>query len=113
MLAQAYRLKEGQDPMPYCSWDQVRRQVRNVRAAIQAQAAPSSLITIRDYHFDNARNRLFFLSNEISKTSSTIGQLRLYAVDLTNLNHDIIGIGSALALWPMRNNVGLKTAFEL
>jgi hypothetical protein len=71
----------------------VRRQVRNIRASIQAQAAPSSLITLRDYHFDNEHDRLFFLSNDISNTNSTIGQLRLYAVDLKNIEESIIGMG--------------------
>ncbi|KAI9277681.1 hypothetical protein BC943DRAFT_332572 [Umbelopsis sp. AD052] len=74
--------------MPYCSWDQVRRQVRNVRASIQSQAAPSSLMTIKDYRFDTAHNRLFFLSNDISSTIPTIGQLRLYSVDLENLDEN-------------------------
>jgi hypothetical protein len=71
--------------MPYCSWDQVRQQVRNVRASIQAQAAPSSLITIKDYHFDTEHSRLYFLSNDINSSIPSIGQLRLYAVDLENL----------------------------
>lgn len=78
--------------MPYCSWDQVRRQVRNVRATIQSQAAPSSLITIKDYHFDSVHNRLFFLSNDINSTIPTIGQLRLYAVDLDNLDEGSLGM---------------------
>ncbi|KAG2186102.1 hypothetical protein INT43_002540 [Umbelopsis isabellina] len=72
--------------MSYCSWDQVRRQVRNTRASIQAQAPPSALSTIRDFRFDELHNRLFFLANEIvNPTTPGIGQMRLYAVDLGNV----------------------------
>jgi hypothetical protein len=73
--------------MSYCSWDQVRRQVRNARASIQAQAPPSALTTIRDFRFDELHNLLFFLANDINNTTTPgIGQMRLYAVDLANID---------------------------
>ncbi|KAF9193287.1 dipeptidylpeptidase [Haplosporangium sp. Z 767] len=56
------------------SWDQIRNEVRSFRASVQP-----TVTTIRDFTFDSHRDRIYFLANDLSKSSKSP---MLFRVDL-------------------------------
>ncbi|KAG0201366.1 dipeptidylpeptidase [Mortierella sp. GBA30] len=56
------------------SWDQIRNEVRSFRASVQP-----AVTTIRDFVFDSQRDRVYFLANDLSKSSKSP---MLFRVDL-------------------------------
>ncbi|KAI9006525.1 dipeptidyl peptidase IV N-terminal region-domain-containing protein [Phycomyces nitens] len=64
------------------TWDQIRGQVRSFRAATQASLSPQALATIKDFHFDDTRQRLTFLANQRSSESCLSRNMMLYRLTL-------------------------------
>ncbi|KAF9172826.1 dipeptidylpeptidase, partial [Mortierella sp. AD010] len=56
------------------TWDQIRNDVRSFRASVQ-----STVTTIRDATFDSDRDRIYFLANDLSRSSKSP---MLFRVDL-------------------------------
>ncbi|KAF9207856.1 dipeptidylpeptidase [Podila verticillata] len=56
------------------SWDQIRNEVRSFRASVQP-----TVTTIRDFVFDSRHDRIYFLANDLSKSSKAP---MLFRVDL-------------------------------
>ncbi|KAG9326037.1 hypothetical protein KVV02_000748 [Mortierella alpina] len=56
------------------TWDQIRSEVRSFRASVQP-----TVTTIRDFAFDSQRDRIYFLANDLSKSSKSP---MLFRVDL-------------------------------
>ncbi|KAF9422534.1 dipeptidylpeptidase [Podila epigama] len=56
------------------SWDQIRNEVRSFRASVQP-----TVTSIRDFVFDARRDRIYFLANDLSKSSKAP---MLFRVDL-------------------------------
>lgn len=56
------------------SWDQIRNDVRSFRASVQP-----TVTTIRDFSFDSHNDRIFFIANDLSKSSKSP---MLFRVDL-------------------------------
>ncbi|KAG0369808.1 hypothetical protein BC939DRAFT_422044 [Gamsiella multidivaricata] len=56
------------------SWDQIRSEVRSFRASVQP-----TVTTIRDFTFDSERDRIYFLANDLSRSSKSP---MLFRVDL-------------------------------
>ncbi|KAF9274516.1 dipeptidylpeptidase, partial [Mortierella alpina] len=48
------------------TWDQIRSEVRSFRASVQP-----TVTTIRDFTFDSQRDRIYFLANDLSKSSKS------------------------------------------
>ncbi|KAI8601067.1 hypothetical protein EDD21DRAFT_118252 [Dissophora ornata] len=56
------------------TWDQIRSEVRSFRASVQP-----TVTTIRDFTFDSSRDRIYFLANDLSRSSKSP---MLFHVDL-------------------------------
>jgi len=56
------------------SWDQIRSEVRSFRASVQP-----TVTTMRDFVFDTQRDRIFFLANDLTRSSKSP---MLFRVDL-------------------------------
>lgn len=56
------------------SWDQIRNEVRSFRASVQP-----TVTTIRDFVFDSRHDRIYFLANDLTKSSKAP---MLFRVDL-------------------------------
>ncbi|KAI1292963.1 dipeptidylpeptidase [Mortierella claussenii] len=59
---------------PIVPWDHIRTEVRSFRASVQP-----TVTTIRDFCFDSSRDRIYFLANDLSRSSKSP---MLFRVDL-------------------------------
>ncbi|KAF9964065.1 hypothetical protein BGZ65_001279, partial [Modicella reniformis] len=86
------------------SWDQIRTEVRSFRASVQP-----AVTTLREFVFDSARDRIYFLANDLSRSSKSP---MLFRVDLPQPYSAVSTSDSCAALYGEDPGAGVSVNEE-